>query len=160
MRTLKTQSTRAALIRMQTRMDQQYIVNVAKNVMGELGITQDELMRNPGDFSLHVFDSVLCHIQEWNSTTLGKIAAYGLSAGETSGDIPLRTTSLKDVYYGCPLELEVADGASMLEWLAAMTIVAAVYDLLRINDFVRHLHAKATEGGQNGCSVAEAIQSY
>lgn len=151
MRTLTTTSTRATLIRTQERMDQQYIVNVTRNVMGELEITHDDLVKYPRakDFSKHVFQNVLHHIKEWNSTTLGRIVAYGLGKGETSNDIPLRTTSLEDAWFGSPLETQV-DGGLALEWLAATTIVAAAYDLLRIHALVGHIKARAAAGGENG----------
>ena len=104
MRTLTTTSTRATVIRTQERMDQQYIVNVTRNVMGELEIIHDDLVKHPRakDFFKHVFQNVLHLIKEWNSTTLGKIAAYGLGRGETSKSIPLRTTSLDEVWFGSP----------------------------------------------------------
>ncbi|OHA26529.1 MAG: hypothetical protein A3C06_03050 [Candidatus Taylorbacteria bacterium RIFCSPHIGHO2_02_FULL_46_13] len=156
MRTLKTQSTRATVIRTQERMDQQYLINVTRNIMGELEITHTDLEKHPRakDFSQHVFQNVLHHIKEWNSTTLGKIVAYGLGKGETSKDIPLRRTSLEDAWHGSPLEPEVSGGLA-LEWLAATTIVAAAYDLLLTHAFVDHLKAKASSGGRDEYAVAE-----
>lgn len=152
----KTQSNRATLIRTQERMDQEYITNVTRNIMGELHITHEDLQEHPSpkDFSKHVFPGVLHHIKEWSSSTLGKIAAYGLGRGETSRNIPLRQTSLEDAWYGTPLEMRVSGGLA-LEWFATITIIATAYDLLMAHALVDHLKAKAAVGGENGYPVSE-----
>lgn len=155
---LRISSTR---IRQQEWMDQEYIVNVTKNVMGELEITHDDLEKHPRakDFSKHVFQNVLHHIKGWNSTTLGKIVAYGLERGETSKNIPLRTTSLEDVWFGDGLGIQSSGGLA-LEWYAATTLVAAAYDLLLTNAFVSHLKREAANGGRNGVNINVACRSF
>jgi hypothetical protein len=155
MRTLKPLSTRATVIRTQERMDQRYFIEVTRNIMGELQITQEDFETHSDvrSFSGYVFPTVLHRISEMNSSTLGSIAAYGLGKGQTSKDIPLRATTLKDVWYGTPLDLDLSGGVC-LEWLAATTVVAAIFDILRIHAFVGYLHEKAEAGGENGVPVA------
>jgi hypothetical protein len=144
-------------------MDQEYITNVARNVMGELKIAPDDLEKHPvpKDFSKHVFQNVLHHIKGWNSGTLGRITAYGLGRGETSEDIPLRRTTLDDVWFGSPLETQVS-GRLALGWLAATTLVAAMYDLLAAQALVRQLSAIGAfslHSGTNGLPACDGDQS-
>ena len=157
MRTLKPQSLRAMRVRKQKWLDQQYFADVTRDVMGKLEITQADLEKYPHarDFSRAAFPHVLHHIQEWNSTTLGKIAAYGLGRGETSEDIPLRRTSLEDAAWHGTLPDPEADGGYRLEWLVATTIVAAAYDFLCANAMVYHLKARARAGGREDCLIRE-----
>ena len=148
-------------VRQQEWMDQRYFVNVVRNIMGELEITRDDLEKHPRakDFSKHVFQNVLHHIKGWNSTTLGRIVAYGLGHGETSKDIPLRQTTLEDVWFGDGLGIESSGGLA-LEWYAATTLVAAAYDLLLIKAFVSHLKREAAKGGESGVDIRDACKSF
>jgi hypothetical protein len=161
MRAPKQLELRATRVRQQEWMDQDYLVNVVKNVMGELEITRDALKKHPRakDFSKHVFQNVLHHIQGWNSATLGGIVAYGLGRGETSKNIPLRRTTLEDVWFGNGLGIESSGGLA-LEWYAATTLVAAMYDLVLVNAFVSHLKREVTRGGRNGVSIDAAVRSF
>ena len=160
MRTLETLTTRATVIRTQERMDQQYIINVARNIMGELQITQEDFETHSGvrNFCGFIFPTVLHRIMEMNSATLGKIAAYGLGEGETSKDIPLRTTTLKDAWYGTPLELELSGGVG-LEWLATATVVGAIHDLLSVHAFVDDLQDRAHAAGAEGLPIRELFST-
>ena len=161
MRSPKELELHETRVRQQEWMDQQYFVNVAKNVMGELEITRDDLEKHPRakDFSKHVFQNVLHHIKGWNSTTLGGIVAYGLGRGETSKDIPFRQTTLEDVWFGDGLGIQSSGGLA-LEWYAATTLVAAVYDILLINAFVCHLKREAAKGGSRGVEINIARRSF
>ena len=161
MRTSKPSHIPSTRIRQQEWMDQKYIVNVTSNVMGELDITHDDLEKHPRakDFSKYVFQNVLHHIKGWNSTTLGKIIAYGLGHSETSKNIPLRQTTLENVWFGSPLEIQISGGLA-LEWLAATTLVAAAYDLLLTNAFISHLQREAVKGGRDGVNIDVACRSF
>ncbi|MFA6554397.1 MAG: hypothetical protein WCS89_02700 [Candidatus Paceibacterota bacterium] len=143
----------ATRIRQQKWLDQEYIVNVTKNIMGELQITNDDLKKHScvKDFSKHVFQNVLHLIGRRNSTTLGKIIAYGLGSGETSASesIPLRRTSMGDAWYGTPLEIDISGGLA-LEWLATTVIVATAFDLLQANALEDYIKARVAKGGQDG----------
>lgn len=142
-------------------MDQLYFVNLTNNVIGELQITDEDLQRHPRpkDFSEHAFSSILHHIKGWSSETLGKIIAYGLGRGETCGQILTRRTTLEDAWFRDHLGPECG-GGMVLEWYAATTLVASVYDKLLIKAFVGHLKKEARKGGMFGTRLDEACRSF
>lgn len=141
-----SESVRAQNLRKQAYMDQHYLTNLTRNIIGELEIVPDDLQKvDKGE----LFGAVLHHIMDWNAETLGRIAVYGLARGETSEDIPLRTTTLEETWFGTPPEPELG-GRLMLEWIAANVLVASIRDLFFVVALRDALVSAAREGGEEG----------
>jgi hypothetical protein len=107
--------------------DQQYIHNVARTMMGQLGIDPNTVTPMPGlaqELYYNYADDMHERMQGWSIGTLGRIASCGLAwpSGEN--------TSLYEVHCGSWLCKKVS-GLILLRTIATTAIIAAMTDLVR-----------------------------
>ncbi len=129
--------------------DLKYLYNVANQFMGKFRVLEvvqerywdhnDEIDAEAMWSQVHGLISI--DIRTWKSETLGRIAAFG--RGNTSGppDSDLRRTTLYEVWCGSWLDKH-GGGQSLLINIAATTITAAIYDVVKAKQAERRVQKR------------------
>lgn len=118
------------------RFDQQYIVNLTKQLMGASALFRlaADHLSNPRAMYLFFFEKLKDKVRVMNAETLGIICefAYAKNFSERSSGGFIRKTGIEEVH---PHPFDVKAGRELLEEIAIATIVCVARDIVKQHDY-------------------------
>lgn len=115
---------------MRNKKDSQYLVNLARDLMGKLKIKPQAIIASTPSVSRIMYQfQILAEIEKMTPETLGRIIWFGLAVDEIDQTCsPVRKTTISQFGQGL-VSYEGAGGVGKLRSLAVDTILSAMWDI-------------------------------